>query len=149
MSDTTPARAHQPGGLFTKGGAPGPGRPKGGHYTRIVDELRRLADATKIAEFVCGLALDATADIKHRKWAVDFITDRCEGKPVQSVDMRSVHVDATPGLAAANLAVLSDEDFAALGALLRRALPAPQGSPLPADGLAERTVIDVPGEPGE
>ena len=84
--------AHGEGGRFARGGGGGPGRPKGS--VSVTTTLRHVMEekadysAEKVAEAALKLAIGG--DMR----AIEYITDRIDGKVTQRVDMNIVQAEA-------------------------------------------------------
>ena len=72
-------------GRFVKGGLAGPGRPRGTSITKALQEIlenHERFSAAKVAEAAVWLAV-----VKKDMRAIEFITDRVDGKTAQPVDI--------------------------------------------------------------
>lgn len=79
-------------GRFRAGHPGGPGRPRNG----VRAALARIVDFDELASYVYRLATDPKAPAKERLQAIEWITDRLEGRAVQALSM-SIQT-ATSGL---------------------------------------------------
>lgn len=108
-------------GKFVKGSS---GNPRGRVRGRSIPQaLRYVGDPDEVARIVWDMITDTSYSVKDRQWAIQFYTDRTEGKPVQSVNVHQTEQAIAP---AVDFSHLSDDEVETLYAAIKSC---PQADP--------------------